>query len=98
VPGKPAARITDQTAHGGTIVEGDTTVLIGNKPAARVGDYHICPDRCPGGQRHDGGPILPPGGVTVLIGNRPAARIGDQAQCTCATDVIVTGQEDVLIG
>lgn len=35
MPGKPAARLTDMTAHGGTITgPGVPTVLIGKMPAA----------------------------------------------------------------
>ncbi|HSR29229.1 MAG TPA: PAAR domain-containing protein, partial [Anaerolineae bacterium] len=45
---KPAARMGDQTAHGGTIVVGCPTVLIGGKPAARIGDMHTCPMVTPG--------------------------------------------------
>ena len=33
--GKPAARIGDMTAHGGSIVVGFPTVLIGGMPAAK---------------------------------------------------------------
>jgi uncharacterized Zn-binding protein involved in type VI secretion len=91
--GKPAARITDSTAHGGQICTGDPTVLIGNKPAARVTDEHNCR---PG---HGNGPILPPCAVNVLIGNKPAARVGDKHSCRCGhEDPIVTGDPTVLIG
>ncbi len=51
----PAARITDITAHGGSIVLGEPTVLIGGLPAARVGDPGGRPARLPHGQR-TGGP------------------------------------------
>ena len=40
--GKPAARLGDMTAHGGTIVLGFPTVLIGGMPAARMGDMCVC--------------------------------------------------------
>ena len=36
----PAARLGDSTAHGGAIVLGCMTVLIGNQPAARLTDMH----------------------------------------------------------
>ena len=91
--GKPAARVTDSTAHGGQICTGDPTVLIGNKPAARVTDEHNCR---PG---HGNGPILPPCATNVLIGNKPAARVGDKHSCRCGhEDPIVTGDPTVLIG
>jgi uncharacterized Zn-binding protein involved in type VI secretion len=98
--GRPAARMGDSTAHGGTIVVGFPTVLIGGQPAARVGDMHACPMVTPGVPPvpHVGGPILPPGSPTVLIGNMPAARMGDQATCTGPPDAIVAGCPTVLIG
>ena len=45
---KPAARMGDPTAHGGTIVAGFPTVLIGGQPAARISDMHVCPMVTPG--------------------------------------------------
>jgi uncharacterized Zn-binding protein involved in type VI secretion len=76
----PAARISDMHTcpmsdgpkpHvGGPILPpGCPTVLIGNLPAACVGDMAVC--------------VGPPdsivkGSATVLIGNKPAARVGDQ--------------------
>lgn len=95
--GKPAARMGDLTAHGGTIVLGLPTVLIGGKPAARVSDMHTCP-LVNGLVPHVGGPIIPPGGVTVLIGGLPAARMGDMATCVGPPDTIVMGEPTVLIG
>lgn len=93
---KPAARLGDSTAHGGTIVVGLPTVLIGGQPAARLGDMHTCP-MVTGVVPHVGGPILM-GSATVLIGGVPAARVGDQATCTGPPDVIVMGCMTVLIG
>lgn len=95
--GKPAARMGDLTAHGGAIVLGLPTVLIGGKPAARVSDMHTCP-LVNGLVPHVGGPIIPPGGVTVLIGGLPAARMGDMATCVGPPDTIVMGEPTVLIG
>jgi uncharacterized Zn-binding protein involved in type VI secretion len=88
------------TAHGGTIVVGCPTVLIGGQPAARVGDMHACPMVTPGLPPipHVGGPILPPGSVTVFIGGQPAARQGDMAICTGPPDTIAMGAPTVMIG
>ncbi len=94
--GKPAARMGDTTAHGGTIILGAPTVLIGGRPAARLGDMHVCPlvtVLVP----HVGGPISL-GSATVLIGGMPAARMGDMAICTGPPDVILLGEPTVLIG
>ena len=100
MPG-PAARQGDLTVHGGTIVVGCPTVLIGNMPAARVGDMHTCPMQTPAVVPipHVGGPILPPGVPTVLIANMPAATVGDMGTCVGPPDAIAPpGCPTVLIG
>jgi uncharacterized Zn-binding protein involved in type VI secretion len=77
----PAARATDQQTcpawngpanpHvGGPISSGESTVLIGNLPAARLGDPTTCTG--PSGTVTSGSPA-------VLIGNQPAARVTDLA-------------------
>jgi len=95
--GLPAARITDITAHGGLIVLGDFTVLIGGLPAARVTDMHVCP-MVTVIVPHVGGPIIPPCAITVLIGGLPAARMSDMATCVGPPDVIAMGDFTVFIG
>jgi uncharacterized Zn-binding protein involved in type VI secretion len=96
--GQPAARMGDMTAHGGVIILGCPTVLIGGQPAARITDMHTCP-LVTVVVPHVGGPILPPGGVTVLIGGLPAARVGDMATCVGPPDTILPpGCPTVLIG
>lgn len=93
----PAARLTDMhtcpmvtgvVPHvGGPIVgPGTPTVLIGNLPAAVVGDSVVC--------------VGPPdsivkGSATVLIGGKPAARMGDT---TAHGGTIVLGMPTVMIG
>lgn len=94
---KPAARITDMhtcpmvtgnVPHvGGPIIPaGEPTVLIGGKPAARVGDKAICT-----------GPLdtIASGSSSVMIGGKPAARMGDS---TAHGGVITAGEATVLIG
>ncbi len=93
----PAARMGDSTSHGGTIVSGFPTVLIGGMPAARLTDMHACP-MVTGIVPHVGGPIVGPGAPTVLIGGLPAARVGDMATCVGPPDTIVVGAPTVLIG
>lgn len=96
----PAARIGDNTAHGGVIVgPGVPTVLIGGKPASVVGDMHTCPMVTPGTPPipHVGGPVLPPGAVTVLIGGRPAARVTSMCTCVGPPDNIIMGCPTVLV-
>lgn len=93
----PAARMGDPTAHGGVIVLGMPTVLIGGQPAARLTDMHTCPMvtvLVP----HVGGPIIGPGCPTVLIGGLPAAVMGDSVVCVGPPDSIVMGCPTVIIG
>lgn len=93
----PAARLTDMhtcpmvtgvVPHvGGPIAgPGCPTVLVGNMPAAVVGDMVTCagpPDS------------IVKGSATVLIGGKPAARMGDN---TAHGGVIVLGFPTVMIG
>jgi uncharacterized Zn-binding protein involved in type VI secretion len=98
MPGQPAARMTDVTQHGGEIVTGSEDVIIGGKPAARVGDLHTCPMVEPGPAPHVGGPILRTGSTTVFINFQPAARVMDLCECTGPADAIAAGEFSVLIG
>ena len=68
------------------------------RPAARVGDMHVCPQVTPPAIPHVGGPVIPPGAPTVLIGGMPAARTGDMAVCAGPPDTIAGGAPTVLIG
>jgi len=72
---------------GGPIIgPGASTVLIGGKPAALVGDSCMC-----------AGPAdtILSGSSTVMIAGKPAARMGD---VTAHTGKISTGFPSVLIG
>ncbi len=99
VMGKPAARLGDSTAHGGVIMAGAPTVLIGGAPAARMGDIHVCPMMNPGTPPppHVGQQIIM-GSPTVLICGQMAARVGDPVMCSGPPDSIVAGCPTVLIG
>ncbi len=89
-----AARVSDLSTHGGTIIgPGVATVLIGGQPAAVAGDQHVC--------------VLPPpahlptcspfavGSPTVLIGGKQALRVGDV--CLCGASAAI-GSPTVQIG
>jgi uncharacterized Zn-binding protein involved in type VI secretion len=93
---QPAVRQGDTTSHGGTIVLGTPTVLIGGQPAARMGDLTTCP-LSEGPVPHVGGPIVT-GSNTVLIGGKPAARSGDQNVESGPPAVMIGGAATVLIG
>ena len=88
----PAARMGDPTAHGGTIIMGFPTVLIGGQPAARMGDMHVCPMQTPGVPPipHVGGPITI-GLPNILIGGQPAAVMGAMCVCVGPPDSIIMG-------
>lgn len=70
------------------------------KPAARIGDMHMCPMVTPGLPPipHVGGPIVGPGCPTVLIGGMPSAVMGDMCTCVGPPDTIILGSAGVLIG
>lgn len=64
----------------------EPTVLIGDLPAARLGDLAYCnapPD------------VIAEGSSSVIIGDQPAARLGDM---TVHGGVIVEGCPTVIIG
>ena len=85
------------TAHGGAIILGMFTVLIGGLPAARVTDMHVCP-MVTVIVPHVGGPIIPPTSMTVLIGGLPAARMTDRCICVGPPDIIAMGDFTVFVG
>lgn len=94
--GKPAARLGDVTSHGGTVVLGAPTVLIGKMPAAGLGDMHVCP-MVTGVVPHVGGPVAL-GSMGVLIAKKPAARVSDLSPCVGPPDMPAMGCMTVLIG
>lgn len=90
----PAARVTDLSTHGGTIIgPGDPTVLIGGMPAAVQGDNHVCPLPPPGHVPTVSS--FPVGSSTVFIGGKMALRVGDT--CICGASAVV-GCPTVMIG
>lgn len=90
----PAARVTDVTTHGGTIIgPGVPTVLIEGLPAAVATDNHVC--ALPPSGHQPTASIFPIGSTTVLIGGLPALRTSDT--CLCGAGAAV-GAVTVLIG
>jgi uncharacterized Zn-binding protein involved in type VI secretion len=89
-----AARVTDTTNHGGTVIgPGDSTVMIGGLPAAVMGDNHVC--AIPPNTGHLTSSPFPVGSTTVLIGGKGALRAGDTCGCGAAPAV---GDTTVIIG
>ncbi len=66
--------------------------------AARITDFHSCPQVTPAGSPHVGGPVIGPGAPTVLIAGTPAAVVGDSCTCAGPPDTIVAGSGTVMIG
>jgi uncharacterized Zn-binding protein involved in type VI secretion len=88
-----AARVGDISNHGGTLVgPGVSTVLIGGKPAAVLGDSHVC--ALPPISHQPTASIFPLGSTTVLIAGKPALRTSDA--CLCGAMVAV-GEPTVII-
>ncbi len=103
MPGPPQARLADMHAGPACTVTGPMpiippcaiTVIVGKKPAARMGDM------CVGMMPSPAGPVPTPPhplvkcSMTVIIQKQPAARIGDM----CAMGGAITlGEFTVLTG
>ncbi len=89
-----AARVTDTTNHGGTIVgPGVATVLIGGMPASVATDQHVC--SLPPNVHQPTVSPFPAGSGSVMIGGLPALRISDTCLCGAAA---VVGEPTVMIG
>ncbi len=84
---QPQARMGDITSHGGVIVTGAARTLINGRPAARMGDVHVCP--IPG----HGKTRIVTGSLRTLTEAAPNARVGDKTGCGA---VILTGSPDTL--
>jgi uncharacterized Zn-binding protein involved in type VI secretion len=69
-----------------------------SKPAARIGDMHVCPMVTPGVPPvpHVGGPIAL-GSPNVFIGGPLAARVTDLCTCVGPPDAIAVGSLGVII-
>ena len=67
-----------------------------SKPAARIGDMHVCP-MVTGVVPHVGGPITL-GMPTVITAKMPQARMGDMATCVGPPDMIAMGSSTVFVG
>lgn len=88
-----AARVSDTTSHGGTVIgPGMSTVMIGGLPAAVMGDLHACV--IPSPPPHPPSTPFVSGAATVLIGGRPALRQGDMSACGAS---VVTGELTVVL-
>ena len=94
--GKPALRIGDLTAHGGTVTVGKPNILIGKMPASTLGDMHVCP-MLTGPVPHVGGPAIM-GSTGVMLSKMPAARVSDPHVCVGPPSMGAMGCMTVLLG
>ncbi|WP_145651365.1 PAAR domain-containing protein [Pseudoduganella lurida] len=79
---RPIARMGDRTSHGGTVISGDQTWTIYDKPVARIGDLTVCP-KC-------GGTFPIVEGAPDLSGfGQAVARHGDKTACGA---ILIAGQ------
>ena len=83
---RPQARLGDLSSHCGVIITAARRTFVNGRPAARLGDLHVCP-------YHGITPIVT-GDLDTIIEGRPSARIGDVTGCLA---VIVTGSTDTLV-
>lgn len=72
---KPQARLGDMSSHGGTIITGAMRTMVNGRPAARMGDLHVCPI-----PYHGVTPIIT-GSLNTITEGRPNARMGDVTGC-----------------
>jgi uncharacterized Zn-binding protein involved in type VI secretion len=70
---RPFIRVGDKTTHGGTVMSGDITFIVDNKPVARVGDLVMCP-QCKGTF-----PIV--SGAMTIFSVKPVALKDDLTAC-----------------
>jgi uncharacterized Zn-binding protein involved in type VI secretion len=94
----PAARQGDLTTHGGAVLTGTPTVIIGGSPAARAQDTTSCPVVPPPPTPPHGLGTIVNGSSSVFIGGRAAARVGDSISENGATSSVATGAPTVRIG
>lgn len=84
--GKPVARVGDAGSHGGAITTGSSTILVNDKPMARVGDTYACPE-------HGPNPIVT--GAPFIFGpDQLVAHVGSKTACGAT---ITSGSPDTFV-
>ena len=84
--GLPVARVGDAGSHGGSIVTGDLTIIVNDRPVARVGDIYMCP-------RHGPNPIIT-GAPSIFGSHLLISHVGCKTACGAT---IVEGSPDTFI-
>ena len=73
---RPFILVGDKTDHGGDVIEGAPTSVVGTRAIARIGDKVSCPKH-----GHGGTTVIASGDPTCIIDGQPAARDGDKTAC-----------------
>ncbi|MBU9211468.1 PAAR domain-containing protein [Burkholderia multivorans] len=74
--------VGDVTSHGGRVVTGSETHLVGDKGIARLFDLVDCPMTYPDGRPHGRNKIIEPH-PTFTINGRRVALHGHRCECGC---------------
>lgn len=74
--GKPMITVGATTTHGGSVIQGSSTLTINGVPIACVGDQVTCP--IPG---HGSPTTIVSGDQTMVINGKAVARQGDKTAC-----------------
>ena len=82
---KGVARLGDSGSHGGAIITGATTIIVNNRPMARVGDIYACPT-------HGTNPIIS-GVRSGFAEGMLVAHVGSKTACGA---VIISGSPDTI--
>lgn len=74
--------VGDLTSHGGRVITGSETHMIGDKQIARLFDLVDCPQKYPDGRPHGINKIIE-AHPTFTIGDERVAVAGNHTECGC---------------
>lgn len=75
--------VGDRTTHGGRVITGSGTHMVGGKGIARLFDLVDCPQKYPDGSPHGFNKIIE-AHPTLMIGGNRVALHGHRTECGCA--------------
>jgi uncharacterized Zn-binding protein involved in type VI secretion len=75
--------VGDSTSHGGRVISGSETHMVGDKRIARLFDLVDCPQKYPDGRPHGINKIIE-AHPTFTIGGKRVALHGHRTECGCA--------------
>jgi uncharacterized Zn-binding protein involved in type VI secretion len=92
----PGVTVGASTSHGGTVVNGSSSVRINGSPIARIGSQQNCPLIGANSVPHSGGTIQT-GSTSVRVNGAPVALNGSVASCVGATCTINGNRPSVRV-